>query len=38
MTTSLPARIARHGWRITPCDEAIPGTALRAVWLLEGEY
>jgi hypothetical protein len=28
--SSLAARIARHGWRLTPIDEAIPGTSLRA--------
>jgi hypothetical protein len=33
---ALAARIAAHGWRLTPIDEAIPGTSLRAVWLLTG--
>jgi hypothetical protein len=33
---TITSRIAVHGWRLTPVDEAIPGTTLRAVWLLEG--
>jgi hypothetical protein len=33
---AIAARIAAHGWRLTPIDEAIPGTTLRGTWLLTG--
>lgn len=33
---TLTAPLARHGWKVTRIDEAIPGTSLRGKWLLTG--